>query len=100
MCQGLSDSWSLKHEDYVQEEQSTNSPWGPFQEGHLIVVQHVVHSPLLGQSTHLVEQLIGSAVVQDGNGAHLLPAAKHLCSPAHGLEHISGAEQAVGLPGS
>ncbi len=57
----------------------------------LVVVEHVVHSPLLGQSTHLVEQLIGSAKVQDGNGAHLLPAAKHLCNPAPGRQHITEA---------
>ena len=65
----------------------SNSAVGPYHWIHLsgvalffIVVKHVVHLPLHGQATHLVEKLIGSTIIQDSNGTHLLPAPKHLRS--------------------
>ena len=35
-------------------------------------------APLLGQRLHVMVHRLGTAVVQDRNGAHLLSAAKHL----------------------
>ena len=92
---GIVSTLDTKHQDYVQEEQEGTTHHGiHFGKGIalvLIVIEHVVHSALLGQSTHLVKQLIGSPVVQDGNGAHLLPAAKDLCTPAPDRQHITEA---------
>ena len=40
-----------------------------------------VKAALLSQLLHARIQLIGAAIVQDGDGAHLLAAAKHLQGP-------------------
>ena len=72
---------------HAKQVQSTATAVGPYHWIHIsgvalffIVVKHVVHLPLHGQATHLVEKLIGSTIIQDSNGAHLLPTPKHLRS--------------------
>lgn len=44
----------------------------------LVGVGLEVQPALLRQQAHLVEQLVSASKVQYGNGAHLLPAPKHL----------------------